>query len=131
MVQNMANTVFLPVEEEAEQETQSVCCPPRPGTILAVKMPCGREALACVLRNIYPSAWYGYGPSQAIGLRVEWLAAQREYIRGYQMVWGKRLDSLIEGTLPWPPDPSDTCYGTRQFGEYRREKSEQMVEEME
>lgn len=99
--------------------TQSVLFPPRSGTVLAVKMPCGHEALACVLRNLYPTGWCGYGPSKAIGLRVTWLPAQQEYIRGYKIVWGKIHSGPIEGTLPWPPDSCDTCYGTRQLGDYR------------
>ena len=113
----MKETLQPNVKKKVVMINQSVLCPPRSGTILAVKMPCGRKALACVLRNIYPTAWCGYGPSKAIALRVEWLSAQTEYIRGYKIVWGEILNSS-EGTLPWPPDSAYTCYGTCQLGEY-------------
>lgn len=88
---------------------------PQPNSLLAVKMPCGKEALAKVL-------WVGYGAGRGGGiaesLRIEWLPATGEYIRGYKMVWGTRQEG-IESTLPYPSDPAHSMYGTVQLGDYR------------
>lgn len=86
---------------------------PREGATLAVTMPCGNEALAEV-RTIERCV----GRGQPIGVRVEWLPATEGYVRGYRLVWGKRIET-VETSLPWPPNPDETSHGARQLGDYR------------
>ena len=81
---------------------------PDRGVILAVRMPCSREALAEVL-TIERTP----GSGRPAGIRVKWLPATGEYIRGYRIVWDKQIET-IETSLPWPPNPDETSHGTRQ-----------------
>ncbi len=93
--------------------------PPESGTIISVSMPCGASALAEVL-------WYYYRThsqylSDIIALRVRWLDAQESYIRGYIMVWGRKIETT-EGSVEFPANPENVEYGHVQMGAWCREE---------
>src|SRR2546429_7783012 len=81
------------------------------GSIVAVRMPCGQEALAEIIRY--------YKKAFVDGLRVRWLPETGEYIRGYLVVWGEKSEGFTEGGLPFPPDPSEMAYWQPQMGDWR------------
>lgn len=113
-------TKQLTLFDAVERPTAQNSCPPEMGSTIAVRMPCGEWALAKILWYYYRNHEYsgGHYPENIIGLRVHWLEPTQGYIRGYAMVWGRKIET-IEGLVCFPIDPANSEYGCVQMGEWR------------